>query len=223
MTHPATAARAVLAAALVAGGGGLLAACSGSSGGSSANPAPTVTVTTTASGPSTTATSPAVGTSSQAGGSGTPHAQTGPAACTTSDLHIDLGQANGAAGSTIVPIEFENQSSSTCTMFGFPGVSFVSGVGGTQIGASGGENSATPRKLITLTAGAKAHALMSVIVAQNFPAGKCDLVKAHWLKVFPPGETAAQFLKYTSDTCSSVSTAVRVLNIETVQAGGGDS
>jgi hypothetical protein len=221
MIHPATAARAALVAVLVAGGG-LLAACGGSAGGSSANPAPTVTVTTTASGPATTATLPA-STSSQGGGTSTPHAQTGPAACATSDLHIDLGQGNGAAGSTIVPIEFENQSSSTCTMFGFPGVSFVTGVGGSQIGASGGENSATPRKLITLAPGAKAHALMAVVVAQNFPTSKCNPVKAHWLKVFPPGETAAQFLKYNADTCSSPSTAVRVLNIETVQAGEGDS
>jgi hypothetical protein len=220
MIPPATAARAVLTAALVAGGGGLLAACTGSAGGSSANPAPTVTVTTTAP---AAASSPAAGTSTGAGGSGTPRVVTGPAACTTADLHVALGQANGAAGSTIVPIEFENQATSTCTMFGYPGVSFVTSVGGSQIGASGGENSATPRKLITLSPGAKAHALMSVTVAQNFPASKCNVVKAHWLKVFPPGETAALFLKYTSDTCSSPSTAVRVLNIETVQAGGGAS
>jgi hypothetical protein len=218
MIHTATAARAALATALLASGG-LLAACGGSSGGAAAGPTSTVTVTASPSTPTPTA----AGSSSAAGGSGTPQAHAGSSSCSTSDLHVDLGQGNGAAGSTIVPIEFENQSTSTCTMFGYPGVSFVTGVGGSQIGASGGENSATPRKLITLAPGAKAHALMSVVVAQNFPASKCKVVKAHWLKVFPPGETAAQFLKFTSDTCSNPSTAVRVLNIETVQAGAGDS
>jgi hypothetical protein len=220
MTHPATAARAVLAAALLAGGGSLLAACSGSSGGTSANPGSTVTVTATPSA-SATVTSPAASGTGGAGGSSTARAQPGPGSCATSALHIDLGQGNGAAGSTIIPIEFVNQSSSTCTMFGYPGLSFVTGVGGSQIGASGSEDSATPRKVVTLAPGAKAHALMAVVVAQNFPASKCKVVKAYWLKVFPPGQTAAQFLSFASDTCSS--TAIRVLNVQTVQPGDGDS
>jgi Protein of unknown function (DUF4232) len=102
-------------------------------------------------------------------------------------------------------------------------VSFVTGVGGAQIGASAAEDIATQRKLVTLAPGAQAHALLQVVVAQNFPPSKCKLVTAHWLKVFPPGETVAQYLKFTSATCSNPSPSVRVLGVQTVQPGSGTS
>lgn len=212
-------ARTGIAAAVLACGAGLLAGCgsSGSSGG------PTATVTVTA--PPTSAAPSASGGSpgGTVGSGGSASAPAGPASCATSALHIELSQGNGTAGSVVVPIEFTNTSTSACSLFGFPGVSFVTGVGGSQIGASAGEDNATARKLVTLAPGGKAHALLQIVVAQNFPPAACKLVTAHWLKVFPPGQTAALYLKHTSSTCSSKSTSVRVLNVQAVQAGDGDS
>jgi hypothetical protein len=179
----------------------------------------TVTAPPPSSAPSASSSTPG----GPVGGSGSGSAPAGPTSCATSALHLELGQGNGTAGSVIVPIEFTNTSTSACSLFGFPGVSFVTGVGGSQIGASAGENNATARKLVTLAPGGKAHALLQIVVAQNFPAAKCKLVTAHWLKVFPPGQTAALYLKHTSATCSAASTSVRVLNVQAVQAGDGDS
>jgi hypothetical protein len=200
----------VIAAAVLACGGGLLAACS-STASPAAQPSATVTVTTT---PSASSTSPSPG------GSGA--AAAGPATCTTSALQPGLGKGNGTAGSVIVPVQFTNTSNSACALYGYPGVSFVTGVNGGQIGASAGEDTAAPRKLITLAPGAVAHALLQVTVAQNFPASKCKLVTAHWLKVYPPGQTAPLYLKYTSSTCSSPAKAVRVLSVQTVEPGSGN-
>ena len=42
---------------------------------------------------------------------------------------------------------------------------------------------------------------------------------AHWLRIFPPGETAAGYLGHTFDACSSSSTPV--LTILPVRAGQG--
>jgi len=200
-------ARHVAAAGAIAFGVAALAACGSTTSGAAA-PAPktvtrTVTVTPTpSSGPS---------------GGSTP---AGPPQCTTSVLKLSLGRGNGAAGSTYLPVQFTNQSSAACTLYGFPGVSFVTGIGGTQIGASAAEDIATQRTLVTLAPGAEAHALLQVVVAQNFPPAKCKLVTAHWLKVFPPGETVAQYLKFSSATCSSPSPSVRVLGVQTVQPSG---
>jgi hypothetical protein len=217
MTAPATATRAVLAAALLACGAGLLTACGSAAGGSSGQSTATVTVSATPSG----ATSSAAGGTGGIGGTGGAGAANGPARCATSALHIDLGQGNGAAGSTYVPIHFTNQSSTACTMYGFPGVSFVTGVGGSQIGASAGEDRATARRVVTVAPGGKATAVLQVVVAQNFPTAKCKPVTAHWLKVYPPGQTAALYVKFTSAACSSTSTAVRVLEVQTVLPGAG--
>jgi hypothetical protein len=208
MTPPAPAARRFAAAAALASGVALLAACGSTASPSGGTGIKTKTVTATASAP---ASSSAASPSSSA--------PAGPAACVTSGLSASLGQGNGAAGSTIIPLEFRNTSSSGCTLFGYPGVSFVTGPGGSQIGNSASEDSATPRQSVTLAAGATAHALLQVAVAQNYPPSRCHLAKAHWLRIFPPGETAPLYLKFNSDTCTAKS--IRVLAVQTVQPGAG--
>jgi hypothetical protein len=212
MTSPGTAARSALTAAALASAVALLAACGSQPSPQSATA--TKTVTTTA---------PPSASASSATPSPSPGSPSGPPPCATADLHLDLGPSNGAAGSVFLPIEFTNQSSASCSLYGFPGVSFVTGVGGSQIGASANEDKATPRRLVTLAPGATAHALLQVAVAQNFPPAKCKLVTAHWLKIFPPGQTAAQYLKYTAAACSNPSVSVRTLGVQTVQPGQGTS
>lgn len=39
------------------------------------------------------------------------------------------------AGTIFYPLDFTNASSSACTMYGYPGVAFVSSPGGSQVGA----------------------------------------------------------------------------------------
>ena len=210
MIPSATVARRVTVAASVAASLVLLAAC-GSKASPSSGGTTTKTVTTTAS-PRASSSAPSPSSSS---------APAGPAACVTSALSASLGRGNGAAGSTIVPLEFRNTSGSACTLFGYPGVSFVTGPGGSQIGNSASEDSATPRQPVTLAAGSTAHALLQVAVAQNYPPSRCHLVQAHWLKIFPPGETAPLYVKFNSATCTAKS--IRVLAVQTVQSGSAAS
>jgi len=221
MPAPLSPARTALAAAVLASTAGLLAAC-GPGGSPSGGAAPTVTVTSTAPAGGGTA---AASSSATAGGSaGTGGASGGgAAACATSDLKVSTGQGNGAAGSVIVPLQFRNTGTASCTLFGYPGVSFVTGVNGSQIGASAGQDPATPRRPVTLAPGGTAHALLQVAVAQNFPAAKCRLTTAHLLKVYPPGQTAPRYVSYTASTCANPSKAVRTLMVQTVQPGAGGS
>ena len=43
-----------------------------------------------------------------------------PGQCSTSDLKLTIGQANGAAGTVYYPVQLTNTSNSTCTLYGFP-------------------------------------------------------------------------------------------------------
>jgi uncharacterized protein DUF4232 len=181
-----------------------------------------VTVTSTAPAGGTSGSSPA-GTGGSAGTGGGTSGTGGPAPCTTAGLKVTTGQGNGAAGSVIVPLEFSNTGTASCTLYGYPGVSFVTGENGSQIGASAGEDPATPRQQVTLSPGGTAHALLQVAVAQNFPAARCKLATAHLLKVYPPGQTAALYVSYTAATCANPSKAVRTLMVQTVQPGAGGS
>jgi hypothetical protein len=205
--------------ALVVGGAALLASACGSSGSPSAAPTVTKTVTAPAptSAPSPSSTPAPTPTDSTTPGSAPP--------CPTSALHVSTGQGNGAAGSQIVPIVFTNTSGDTCSLYGFPGVSFVTegSGGGSQIGRAADRSSLVPSQLITLVPGADAHATLQVVQAANFPAGKCQLVNAHWLKIYPPNQTAPLFLHFSAQACASHAKAVGILNVQTVQLGSASS
>jgi hypothetical protein len=212
MPLPVTA-RTGLAAAALACGAMLLAAC-GSSGGSPAA-APTVTKTVTATAQASTSAPPPTGSSMS------PRV-TGPAACTTSGLSVKLGAANGAAGSSFIPILFTNTTGSSCSLLGYPGVSFVTGPGGSQIGSAASRVATQPANNIVLAAGGVANASLRVVDAENFPSA-CQLTTASTLKIFPPNQTAPLYISFTSKTCASTSPAYQVLYIQTVGAGTGAS
>jgi len=198
---PATARKATVVAALAVAAG-LLAGC-GSSPSPSAQPTATVTVTVTAP-----ATSRAPANS--------PAPPAGPAACPTRALTVSVGAGNGAAGSTYYPIEFTNSSGTTCSLYGYPGVSFVT-ASGTQVGAAATEDPTYPRILVTLAPGSTVHAEMRITDAQNYPPSICDPASAAQLRIFPPGQTSALYVGTTAMGCSN--TSVQILSVQTVQPG----
>lgn len=197
---PAAARNATVVAALVAACG-LLAGCGSASSPSSR---PTATVTVTAPAPSAPATQPA--------------APVGQPGCATSALTVSLGPGNGAAGSSYYPIEFTNASGATCTLYGYPGVSFVT-ESGTQVGAAATEDSTYPRRLVTLTPGDTVHAELKITDAMNYPPPTCQPAAVNRLRIFPPGQTSAMYLSMNATGCSSAS--VQILSVQTVQPGAG--
>jgi hypothetical protein len=201
---------AVLLAALVAA---VVAACSTAS-----SSPPSSSASSPAAAPSSTATAAA---SPSIAPSTTPSAAAGPAPCATRDLGVKAGLSQGTAGSTYQVIDFTNISNVSCTLYGYPGVSFAStGSSGGQIGLSAKENPTPPRELVTLAPGATANALLRIVAAGNFPPATCGMVTAHWLVIFPPNQTTPVYLSYTSATCSK---PVQILTVNVVQPGSGGS
>jgi hypothetical protein len=143
----------------------------------------------------------------------------GPMPCPTSGLRVTLGQGDGAAGSTYYPLDFTNASGDACTLSGYPGVSFVTGVGGSQIGNAASRNPAFASESVTIPAGGVAHAALQVVNAQNFPRAACHPVTAHWLKIYPPNQTAPLYLSFTAPACSARARSVDILAVEAVRPG----
>ena len=144
----------------------------------------------------------------------------GPAACPTSSLRVTEGVAQGYAGGVYVVIDFTNTSDRACTLFGYPGVSLVSGPPYTQIGLAAKRSTSTPRKLVTLTPGATGNALLQIVDALNYPPASCGPTKATALKIYPPNQTVPVYLPNTSNGCTK---PVQTLSIGTVQPGPGSS
>lgn len=140
-------------------------------------------------------------------------------ACKTSDLKVAQGNAGGAAGSVYAQIEFTNNSGRRCTLFGYPGVALTTDkTPNSQVGAAATRSAATPKKVITLAPGNTASATLQIAQVANYPSSRCEPVSAHYLQVYPPGQTDAVYLPYTGQGCSK---PVFVLGIQAVQAGTG--
>ena len=186
---------AVLAStAALAGSVALLTACGTSSpgGGSAASPTSTPSASATASGVTvspTPVTSPSAGV----------------AICATSALKAAVKTVKGsaAAGSVYYPLDLTNISGSSCTLFGYPGVSFVTGPSGSQLGRAAARSPVVPAATVTLAPGQAAHATLRVAQAGNYDPAQCRPVTAHWLKIFPPDQTAALYARFTTQACSA--------------------
>jgi len=129
---------------------------------------------------------------------------------------VPKGQGNAAAGSSYYPIQFANASGASCTLYGYPGVSFVTAPGGRQIGPAATRNPAVAKQLMTVSPGQTVHAELQVVNAENFPPAGCGFVTAHWLKIYPPNQTAPLYAGFTAQACSKPK---QVLFVEAVQPG----
>jgi hypothetical protein len=197
--------------AVSAGAAGLLAGCG--SGTPAAAPTKTVTVT-----PSPTATTPAGNpTASPAGTT----AAAGPGTCLSSDLQASLGPSQGAAGTIYVLLILTNTSSSACTLYGYPGVSFVTGQGGSVIGAPARRNPVISDTLVTLQPGAQASALLGVEDTGALTPSKCQPTTADWLQIYPPGDLGSLFVQYSSSVCSDADQVF--MSVSAVHAGSSTS
>jgi len=177
----------------------LLAAACGSST-PTATPTRTVTVTVTPTSPPATA-SPA---------------PPGPQPCATAALKLAVGQANGAAGTIFYPLDFTNTSSSACTMYGYPGVAFVSSPGGSVIGAPAKRRTPPAPALVTLAPGATAHATLAV--SDVLIGNNCvDKVQVKWVQVYPPDQFSALFAHLSRPGCADKSLVT--MGVTTVTSG----
>ncbi|HSR84467.1 MAG TPA: DUF4232 domain-containing protein [Streptosporangiaceae bacterium] len=110
--------------------------------------------------------------------------------CFDSELTVWLGSpGDAAAGSAYYDLELSNTSRSTCTLFGFPGVSANNGGG--QLGSAAGRDHSRPAQRVVLRPGATSHVILQVVDVGNYPVTVCRPVRAQNLRVYPPGAFAS--------------------------------
>ncbi|HEX7303565.1 DUF4232 domain-containing protein [Lentzea sp.] len=190
-TTRTTAVAAAVAAAALLGG------CAGQNGGT-ASPAPSSSIVAPPSSSTATAPAPADTQAAQQTPTG------GPAACRSADLGLGLTAEEGGGGMNKMRyvLTFTNKGSAGCTLFGFPGVSFVTGDSGTQVGAPATKESGSPAS-VTIPAGGSASSHLTITNAGVYDPAECAPTDVRGLRVYPPGETAALFLPKEQQACSS--------------------
>ena len=139
-------------------------------------------------------------------------ARTAAPACTTPGLVIWLSGGDAAAGTAYYKLEFTNLSGSTCTLFGYPGVSGVS-LTGAQIGPSAIRTGTAP-SLVTVANGATATATLGIVDVGLYPKSKCGPVTAAGVRVYPPNQTKSKVVPFPFGACTK---NVTYLNIAPMQ------
>ena len=117
-------------------------------------------------------------------------------------------------------IDFTNISQTTCTLYGYPGVSLAGGTPVQQMGPAATRDTTTPRTLVTLAPGATANALLRITHAENYPAAQCHPAAAQYLQIYPPGQTTPMYVAYNATACTGT---VGILSIGALQAGAGSA
>jgi hypothetical protein len=189
--------RSIGAAFGLAAAGLLTVACSGSSGsgGPAASSSPSSSAASSPAGaasPTGQAVAPTVGSSVPA---------TGPARCRTAGLRVTLGPPDGTAGSTYRSIIFTNTGGSTCTLRGFPGVSYVAGDDGHQVGPAA-DWAGPVGNAVRLAPGGRATAQLQLVDVLNYDTAVCRPTPVRGLRIYPPGERAAVFVAAPGTGCA---------------------
>ena len=135
--------------------------------------------------------------------------------CQTADLALTLGAAEGSAGSMYEPLHFTNKGASACTLFGYPGVSFVTAGSGDQVGAAASRNAQHAARTVILSPGASADALVQVVDHGNYGADQCKATAVSGFRVYPPGNRDAAYVPF-DNAVTACSTDVTQLTVDAV-------
>jgi hypothetical protein len=193
--------RTLLTALALGGAVALVAsACGTEDGPTGSSAAPTVTVTATVAAPTTT--SPP-GAPSVPATSDPRVAQGADAACSSSGLRVRYADDDGGAGAGGVngTFTFVNTGDSACTLTGFPGVSYVTGDSGEQVGAAASRTGGTVTTA-TLEPAGRATASLRRSQPGNY-GSDCRETDVRGFRVYPPGSRTAVFVAFATTGCRS--------------------
>ncbi|MEQ0561461.1 DUF4232 domain-containing protein [Amycolatopsis sp. NEAU-NG30] len=199
---PVAAASAGVLALAACGGGGSTPAASTSTPSTTASP--TTTTATTVASASTAA--PATQATAQPAGNGL---------CKAGDVKLALGQGDAGAGSVYRPLLITNTSAKPCTVQGFPGVSYVAGSDGHQVGKDAFREG-TKGNAVKLNPGQTAAADIQFVNVHNFDPAVCQPTPVKGLRIYLPQETASNFVPADGTGCASTKIPGNQLAVKTV-------
>jgi hypothetical protein len=115
---------------------------------------------------------------------------------------VSVHGSRGGTGHRAETIVFTNGRQASCTITGWPGVSYVAGDDGHQVGAAAGRDG-TMGSPVTLAPGQSASARVNEVNAHDYPAGKCHPANVRGLRIYPPNNTASAYVARPGTGCAN--------------------
>lgn len=136
-------------------------------------------------------------------------------ACASSQLSVSRSGESVGAGQLYAKIVFTNKASTSCTLTGYPGLSYVAAAGA-QSGNPATRDGGTVHT-VTLAAHGSASATMHDSNGLGgYTSGQCHLASVQGLRIYPPNQKGALFLPWKTDHCAG--TAIHPLSVGPVQS-----
>lgn len=134
-------------------------------------------------------------------------------------MGVRTAAGGGAAGSRYVDLTFAHRDGSVCTLSGYPGVSFVAGADGTQLGVPAVRRK-TRATTVRLGPGDRAAARLQIVNTGSYDAARCQPRTADGLRVYPPGSKQAAFVPLEIRACRRDLGQSKQLTVSPVEAAG---
>jgi hypothetical protein len=135
------------------------------------------------------------------------------------DLKLSFGGGDSAAGTAYRALVFTNKGSRTCTIQGFPGVSYVTGDDGHQVGPAA-YRTGEKGPVVTLKPGGAAFSDIGFVQVRNFDPAVCKPTEVRGLRIYPPHEYNSMFIAAPGTGCAGTPPGNQ-LTVATVQPGTG--
>lgn len=136
--------------------------------------------------------------------------------CKVADLKLSLSGGDAAAGTTYRNLVFTNKGGRTCTIQGFPGVSYVTGDDGHQVGPAA-YRVGKKGPVITVQPGASAISDIGFVQVRNYDPAVCKPTEVRGLRVYPPHEYDSMFVEAPGTGCAGTPPGNQ-LTVATVRA-----
>lgn len=139
--------------------------------------------------------------------------------CNSANLRLSVARLGAATGHFYQSVQFTNTGSAPCVLMNFPGVSYVTGDNGTQVGAPAVRDGA-PGGGVTIAPGQVASAQLEMTDVGVFDASSCQPTPVRGLRVYPPDNTAALYVDDPGTGCAGNPPSPQ-LRVQTIKPGPG--
>ncbi|HKN98297.1 MAG TPA: DUF4232 domain-containing protein [Pseudonocardiaceae bacterium] len=141
--------------------------------------------------------------------------------CKANTLSLAFGPGDAGMNQQERVLRFTNRGRATCAIVGFPGVSYVTGDDGRQVGQAAVRTGRIGAQ-VDLAPGASAYTIVHSVDPGVFDPAQCKPVAVRGLRVYAPDDTAAMFIPLPSGAqgCTGPTTDAQ-LSVVTVKAGPG--
>jgi hypothetical protein len=141
--------------------------------------------------------------------------------CLAGDLagSTEPDEGGGAAGAYGLRLVLVNDGAETCALQGWPGVSFVGGGDGSQLGVPATQNRGDQYSSagVVLEPGGSAYAPLMITQALNYANADCQPRDADGFRVYPPGNEESLFIE--AEDLVACTTEIELLDVGPMQQG----